>query len=73
LAGQYIVTESIPDIPKNLPTMRDPDNLVYYKPEVGGLVMGDMNLIQCLGRLRGYQGSLAKNFWNLILITLNNL
>ncbi|MCX6103819.1 MAG: FAD-dependent oxidoreductase [Proteobacteria bacterium] len=37
---QYMVTEVIPGLPKGLPTMRDPDNLVYYKEEVGGLVMG---------------------------------
>ena len=38
---QYIVTESIPDCPDNLPTLRDPDRLVYYKPDAGGrLVIG---------------------------------
>jgi glycine cleavage system aminomethyltransferase T/glycine/D-amino acid oxidase-like deaminating enzyme len=37
---QYMVTEAIKDMPKNLPTLRDPDRLTYYKEEVGGLVMG---------------------------------
>jgi len=38
---QYIVTEPIPDMPPALPTLRDPDRLVYYKPEAGGrLVVG---------------------------------
>lgn len=37
---QYIVTEAIPGLPPNLPTLRDPDRLTYYKEEVGGLVMG---------------------------------
>lgn len=38
---QYIVTEPIPDFPPDLPTLRDPDRLVYYKPEAGGrLVIG---------------------------------
>lgn len=37
---QYLVTEAHPDIPKDLPTMRDPDNLVYFKEEAGALVMG---------------------------------
>lgn len=37
---QYLVTEVISDLPKNLPTMRDPDHLIYYKEEAGGLVMG---------------------------------
>ena len=38
---QYIVTEPIPDCPQNLPTLRDPDRLVYYKPDAGGrMVIG---------------------------------
>jgi sarcosine dehydrogenase len=36
---QYIVTEVIPDCPANLPTLRDPDRLVYYKPDAGGRVV----------------------------------
>jgi len=36
---QYMVTESF-GVPSNLPTLRDPDRLTYYKEEVGGLVMG---------------------------------
>jgi len=37
---QYMVSDKIPDLPDNLPTFRDPDYMIYYKPEVGGLVMG---------------------------------
>ncbi|PCI46025.1 MAG: FAD-dependent oxidoreductase [Alphaproteobacteria bacterium] len=39
---QYMVTETLkPDaVPGNLPTLRDPDRLIYFKEEVGGLVMG---------------------------------
>ncbi|MHA1127387.1 MAG: FAD-dependent oxidoreductase, partial [Alphaproteobacteria bacterium] len=37
---QYMLTEPIEGMPKNLPTLRDPDRLTYYKEEVGGLVMG---------------------------------
>lgn len=37
---QYMVTEAIEGMPKNLPTLRDPDRLTYYKEDVGGLVMG---------------------------------
>lgn len=37
---QYMVTEPIAGMPKDLPTLRDPDRLTYYKEEVGGLVMG---------------------------------
>lgn len=37
---QYMVTEPIEGVTANLPTLRDPDRLTYYKEEVGGLVMG---------------------------------
>jgi 4-methylaminobutanoate oxidase (formaldehyde-forming) len=37
---QYMITEAIPGVTANLPTLRDPDRLTYYKEEVGGLVMG---------------------------------
>ncbi len=37
---QYMVTEPIEGVTTNLPTLRDPDRLTYYKEEVGGLVMG---------------------------------
>ena len=37
---QYMVTEAIDGVPRNLPTLRDPDRLIYFKEEVGGLVMG---------------------------------
>lgn len=37
---QYMVTEPVEGVPSNLPTLRDPDRLTYYKEEVGGLVMG---------------------------------
>ena len=36
---QYMITEPF-HVPSNLPTLRDPDRLTYYKEEVGGLVMG---------------------------------
>ncbi len=37
---QFLVTEPIAGCPRDLPTLRDPDRLTYYKEEVGGLVMG---------------------------------
>jgi sarcosine dehydrogenase len=37
---QYLVTEPIDGLPPGLPTLRDKDSLLYYKEEVGGLVMG---------------------------------
>jgi 4-methylaminobutanoate oxidase (formaldehyde-forming) len=36
----YIVTGQIPGVHPMLPVMRDPDGFIYYKEEVGGLVMG---------------------------------
>jgi len=36
----YIVTEPIKGIHPMLPVMRDPDGFIYFKEEVGGLVMG---------------------------------
>ena len=36
----YIVTGKIDGVRPMLPVMRDPDGFIYYKEEVGGLVMG---------------------------------
>ena len=36
----YIVTGQIPGVFPMLPVLRDPDGYIYYKEEVGGLVMG---------------------------------
>jgi heterotetrameric sarcosine oxidase gamma subunit len=36
----YIVTERIAGVHPDLPVMRDPDGFIYFKEEVGGLVMG---------------------------------
>lgn len=41
---QYLITEPIEGVPADLPTLRDPDHLVYFKEEVGGLVMGGYEL-----------------------------
>jgi len=37
---QYLLTESIAGVTPDLPTLRDPDRLTYYKEEVGGIVLG---------------------------------
>jgi len=39
-AHQYVVTEPIAGVTADLPQLRDPDNLVYFRSEVAGLVMG---------------------------------
>jgi glycine cleavage system aminomethyltransferase T/glycine/D-amino acid oxidase-like deaminating enzyme len=37
---QYLITEPFVPALEPLPTLRDPDNLIYFRSEVGGLVMG---------------------------------
>ncbi|MFN3936984.1 MAG: FAD-dependent oxidoreductase [Gemmobacter sp.] len=37
---QYLITERIDGVTPDLPTLRDPDRLTYWKEEVGGLVVG---------------------------------
>ena len=39
MAHEYLITTPS-DLPRDMPTMRDPSLLVYYRPESGGLVMG---------------------------------
>jgi glycine cleavage system T protein len=40
-AHQYVLTAPLQGVAADLPTMRDPDRLVYFRPEAGGgLVMG---------------------------------
>lgn len=40
MSHQYVVTAPVPGIPARLPSLRDPDLLVYYRQEIDGLVMG---------------------------------
>jgi 4-methylaminobutanoate oxidase (formaldehyde-forming) len=40
MAHQYLFTEAIDGVHSGLPQLRDPDNLVYFREEVGGLCMG---------------------------------
>jgi sarcosine dehydrogenase len=37
---QYIITDKIPGLSPDAPTLRDPDRRTYFKEEVGGIVMG---------------------------------
>ena len=39
MAHEYVVTRPA-GLPLEMPTMRDPSLLVYFRPESGGLVMG---------------------------------
>lgn len=42
MAHQYLITKPIPghELPPTAPTLRDPDNLVYFREEVRGILMG---------------------------------
>ena len=40
MAHQYAITRPATKIPSDLPTMRDPDRLVYFREELGGLIVG---------------------------------
>jgi glycine cleavage system aminomethyltransferase T/glycine/D-amino acid oxidase-like deaminating enzyme len=40
MAHEYLFTEAMEGVVPSLPTMRDPDNLCYFREEVGGLCMG---------------------------------
>lgn len=37
---QFLITQPIPGARRDFPTLRDPDHLVYFREEVGGLVAG---------------------------------
>jgi glycine cleavage system aminomethyltransferase T/glycine/D-amino acid oxidase-like deaminating enzyme len=39
MAHEYLVTKPV-GLPLDMPTMRDPSLLVYFRPESGGLIMG---------------------------------
>jgi len=40
MAHQYLLTKPLAGVTPHLPALRDPDNLVYFREEVGGLCMG---------------------------------
>ena len=40
MAHEYLVTKPPSGVPLEVPTMRDPSLLVYFRGESGGLVMG---------------------------------
>ncbi len=36
----YILTDPMPDVPANLPVLRDPDGCAYYKEDAGKILLG---------------------------------
>ncbi len=72
----YIVTKPIDGVTPDLPVMRDPDGHVYFKEEVGGLVMGGFEPVAKPWLSRGvpedFAFSLLKEDWDQFEILLTN-
>ena len=77
----YIVTDAIAGVHRDLPVMRDPDGYVYFKEEVGGLLMGgfEPDATPWLQSAR-HRGGIPENFefqllpdnWDAFQILLEN-
>ncbi len=65
---QYLITDKMESVPSDLPTLRDPDRLTYFKEDVGGLVMGgyEPNPIPWAqdGIPQGFNFTLLDNDWD---------
>src|SRR4030067_2582640 len=55
MAHLYIITKPIPGVGHDFPTLRDPDLLVYWREEVGGIVTGGSERGPAPFWLRGYR------------------
>ncbi|MBA3254670.1 MAG: FAD-dependent oxidoreductase [Burkholderiaceae bacterium] len=77
----YIVTDRIDGVHRELPVLRDPDGYIYFKEEVGGLLMGgfEPNATPWLQSAR-HRGGIPENFefqllpdnWDAFQILLEN-
>jgi 4-methylaminobutanoate oxidase (formaldehyde-forming) len=77
----YIVTDTVPGVHRDLPVMRDPDGYIYFKEEVGGLLMGGFEP-QATPWLQSaaHRGGIPENFefqllhdnWDAFQILLDN-
>ncbi|MBA2412009.1 MAG: FAD-dependent oxidoreductase [Burkholderiaceae bacterium] len=77
----YIVTDRIEGVHRELPVLRDPDGYIYFKEEVGGLLMGgfEPNATPWLQSAR-HRGGIPENFefqllpdnWDAFQILLEN-
>ena len=77
----YIVTDVIPGVHRDLPVLRDPDGYIYFKEEVGGLLMGGFEP-QATPWLQSaeHRGGIPENFefqllrdnWDAFQILLDN-
>ena len=65
---QYLITDKMASVSTDLPTLRDPDRLTYFKEDVGGLVMGgyEPNPIPWAqeGIPEGFNFTLLDNDWD---------
>lgn len=72
----YIVTERIAGVHPDLPVMRDPDGFIYFKEEVGGLVMGgfepDAKPWGMNGIPENFEFQLLPDDWNQFEILMTN-
>ncbi len=72
----YIVTDVIAGVHPMLPVMRDPDGLIYYKEEVGGLVMGGFEPRAKAWKMdpipANFQFQLLDEDWDQFEILMNN-
>jgi 4-methylaminobutanoate oxidase (formaldehyde-forming) len=77
----YIVTDAIDGVQRDLPVLRDPDGYIYFKEEVGGLLMGGFEP-QATPWLQSaaHRGGIPENFefqllpdnWDAFQILLDN-
>ena len=49
----YLITETIPGLPRDLPVLEDPSTYTYYREEVGGLMLGLFEPMGAAWRLDG--------------------
>src|SRR5436190_13173125 len=72
----YLVTRPIPGVHPDLPVMRDPDGYIYYKEEVGGLVMGGFEPVAKpwnVARIpEGFEFQLLPEDWDHFAILMQN-
>ena len=72
----YLVTRPITGVHPDLPVMRDPDGYIYYKEEVGGLVMGGFEPVakpwnvECIPD--GFEFRLLPEDWDQFSILMHN-
>lgn len=72
----YLVTEKIAGVTPSLPVIRDPDGCIYYKEEVGGLVMGGFEPVAKPWNVdpipEGFEFQLLPEDWDQFQILMEN-